>query len=87
MPAWHAYSDDNTITFERKEVKCEACAFEAADSKDEKLEPGVRKVIHAVPEEGFEKLPGRSDWYERQFRKMVLQAEKDAEKAAQQTAA
>ena len=80
VPAWHAYSDDNTITFKRKEIKCEACAFEAQESKDEKLEPGVRKVVYAVPEEGFERLPGRMDYYERQHKKLVKEAEKAAAK-------
>lgn len=80
VPAWHAYSDDNSITFKRKEIKCEACAFEAIESKDEKLDPGVRKVVYAVPEEGFDHLPGRMDYYERMHRKLALEAMKAAEK-------
>jgi hypothetical protein len=81
VPSWHAFSDDNTIAFKRKEIKCEACAEEARQSKDEKLDPGVRMVIHAVPEEGCETLPGRSDFY----RRMEAKALKAAEHAAKQT--
>ena len=78
VPAWHAYSDDNTITFKRKEIKCESCAEEARQSKDEKLDPGVRMVMYAAPEEGFENLPGRMDFFERQHAKAVIAAQKAA---------
>lgn len=80
VPAWHAFSDDNTIAFKRKEVKCEACAYEGRESKDEKLDPGVRMVVYAVPEEGFEALPGRSDYYKREHAKAQIAAEKAAKK-------
>lgn len=79
MPAWHAFSDDNTIEFKRKEVKCEACAHEARESKDEKLEPGVRMVVYAAPEEGFD-LPTRTDYYERMHLKAIKAAENAAKK-------
>lgn len=77
VPAWHAFSSDNAVTFKRKEIKCEACAFEAEQSKDEKLPPGVRMVLYAVPEEGFE-LPSRTDYYQHLFAKARLEAEKAA---------
>lgn len=85
VPAWHAYSDDNTIAFKRKEVKCEACAHEGRESKDEKLEPGVRMVVYAAPEEGFEEqgLPGRSDFYKRLELKAQAEAERLAKEAPQ----
>lgn len=83
VPAWHAFSDDNTIAFKRKEVKCEACAYEGRESKDEKLDPGVRMVVYAVPEEGFDELPGRADFYQRQQAKAKIEAEREAAKKAQ----
>lgn len=88
VPAWHAYSDDNTIAFKRKEVTCHACAHEARESKDEKLEPGVRMVVYPVPEEGFEEqgLPGRSDWYEREHAKLLYAAEQARKKLEEQNA-
>jgi hypothetical protein len=84
VPAWHAYSDDNTIAFKRREIRCEACAHEGRESKDEKLEPGVRKIVYAVPEEGFEEqgLPSRRDFYERLHRKAELEAERLAKEQA-----
>lgn len=81
VPAWHAYSDDNSIEFKRKEIKCEACAHEGRESKDEKLDPGVRMVVYAAPEPGFE-LPTRQDFYARQHAKAVLEAEKAAREQA-----
>lgn len=82
VPAWHAYSDDNTIEFKRKEIKCEACAHEGRESKDEKLDPGVRMVVYAVPEEGFE-LPTRQDFYQRLHAKAELEAIKAAKESQQ----
>jgi hypothetical protein len=77
VPAWWAYSEDNAITYKRKEIKCEACAHEARESKDEKLDPGVRMVVYAVPEAGFE-LPTRADFYTH----LAAKAEKEAEREA-----
>lgn len=82
VPAWHAYAEDNSIMFKRKEVKCEACAHEGRESKDEKLDPGVRMVVYAVPEPGFE-LPGRREFYEREHAKALKAAEREAAKQAE----
>lgn len=81
VPAWHAYSEDNTIAFKRKEIKCEACAHEARESKDEKLGDGVRMVVYAVPEDGFE-LPTREDFFKKLAAKAELEAEREAAKKA-----
>lgn len=69
VPIWHAYSEDTSIAFKLRDISCYACAHKEDETKDEKEEPGVTKVVYPVPEEGFDKLPSRGDFYEREHRK------------------
>lgn len=73
VPIWHAYSEDSAVAFKLREVDCYACAHketEEEQSKD-KAKPGQSKLVYPVPEEGFEKLPSRGDFYEREHHKHV----------------
>lgn len=65
VAAWHAYSTDNSIAFHDEEITCHSCAHKENSEKDKKLDPGTNIVVKPIPEEGFEELPGRTDFYER----------------------
>lgn len=69
VPIWHAYSEDSSIAFKLREINCYSCAHKDTESKDSEDQPGVTKIVYPVLEEGFDKLPGRSDFYEREHRK------------------
>lgn len=78
VAAWHAYSTDNSITFHDEEVTCYGCAHKEKVEKDKTLDPGTSVVVQPVPEEGFDKLPGRNEFFER------LAAEQSAKEAAKE---
>lgn len=84
VPTWHAYSTDNTIAFHVEDITCQSCAEkerveEAEGEKDKKH--GATKVVSAIPEEGFDDLPTRMQFFEL----MAKEAEiKQARKKASQ---
>lgn len=72
VPAWHAYSENNTIEFEMDHIDCEACKFdEQNNSAKERKRPGRTKYVKAIPAEGCE-LPSRADFQ----KEMTEKAEK-----------
>ena len=76
VPAWHAFSEDNSLTFAMDEHTCHSCAYkEVEDEKVKKEKPGVTRFVKAVPEEGFE-LPSRSDFQEQMLAKALKEATK-----------
>jgi hypothetical protein len=81
VPAWHAFSEDNTIEFAMDEHKCHACEFkEKADEKVKKEKPGITRFVKAVPVEGIEELPSRADFQ----RDMIAKAIKEQAKKMQE---
>ena len=77
VPAWHAFSEDNRIAFAMDEHTCHSCAHkEAEDEKVKKEKPGVTRFVKAVPEEGFEELPSRSEFQEQMLAKALKEATK-----------
>lgn len=76
LPAWHAFSEDNSIEFEMDEHKCHACEYkEKADEKVKKEKPGVTRFVKAVPVEGFEHLPSRHDFQVMMLAKALKESE------------
>ena len=79
VPAWWAFSEDNTIAFAMDEHKCEACAFkEQADKKVKEEKPGITRFVKAVPDEGFDKLPTRRDFQMQAVAKALKERAKQA---------
>ena len=66
VPIWYGHSSNGDIGFKLKTIKCEACLFKSEnepESKDKKA--GEHHVVYAIPEDGVEELPPRSDYLER----------------------
>lgn len=77
VPAWWAFSENNTIEFAMDEHKCEACAHkDAADKKVKEEKPGITRFVKAVPMEGME-LPTRADFQAEILKKALKEAEKE----------
>lgn len=69
VPAWHAFSENNTIEFAMDEHECHACAHKDKEDKKVKEEkPGITRYVKAVPVEGFE-LPTRKDFQAEMLKK------------------
>jgi hypothetical protein len=85
VPLWHAYSEDSAVGFTEDLHVCYACKHSDEAGKDRKPRAGERYTVRAVPAEGYEDLPGRSDFYEAKLRKALLKAEREKQK--QDTAA
>lgn len=84
VPIWHAFSTDNTIAFKIKTITCNSCAHKAEhepDHKDKKA--GESQVVYAAPEDGFDELPSRADYYERAHKEHVHDAEREAKRRAE----
>lgn len=79
VAAWHAYSTDNSIAFHDEEITCYGCAHREETEKDKELDPGTSIVVSPVPEEGFDKLPNRADFYERLAAEQAAKNEAAAE--------
>lgn len=83
VPIWYAFSSNESIGFKLKHIKCEACTFKAEnepESKDKK--PGESHVVYAVPVDGFEELPPRSDYLERAARQHMAEHERELKRRA-----
>lgn len=80
VPAWHAFSEDNSIAFAMDEHKCHSCEHkEKEDKKVKEEKPGVTRFVKAVPEEGFTELPSRASFQESMIAKaMKEQAKKES---------
>lgn len=65
VPIWYAFSTDNSIGFKLKDITCFSCEFKEMETKDKEKEPGVSQVVYAIPEDGFDDLPSRKEYYER----------------------
>lgn len=71
VPAWYAFSEDNSLAFAMDEHTCHSCAYKEVEDKKVKEErPGVTRFVKAVPEEGFE-LPTRRDFQEQMLAKAL----------------
>lgn len=80
VPAWHAYSENNTIDFEMDHIDCEACKFdEQNNSSKERKRPGRTKYVKAVPVQGVDELPTRADFQAEMMEKAAKKAKKKIE--------
>jgi len=78
VPAWYAFSENNTIAFDMDEHKCHACEHkEKADKKVKEEKPGVTRFVKAVPEQGIDSLPTRRDFQKEMLEKALEQQEKE----------
>lgn len=83
VPAWYAFSENNSIAFELDEHTCHACAHKDRDDKKHKEEkPGVTRFVKAIPEEGFEALPTRREFQEEMLAKALKGQTKKNEKVS-----
>lgn len=62
-PAWWGQSASSEIEFHVDFSVCNACAHQAEMTKDIKLKAGEWAHVHAVPAEGVDALPSRSEGY------------------------
>lgn len=77
VPAWWAFSEDNSVAFVMDEHTCHSCEYkEKADKKVKEEKPGVTRFVKAVPEEGFDALPTRTDFQEDMLKKALKEASK-----------
>lgn len=77
VPIWWAFSENPEIDFEHEHIDCEACAWdEAAKKKIKNPKDGRTSIVRAIPIEGSDKLPTRSDFQE----EMMERARKKLEK-------
>lgn len=77
VPAWWAFSEDNSIAFAMDEHTCHSCAHkEKEDEKVKKEKPGVTRFVKAVPEEGFDELPSRKSFQESMLAKALKESKK-----------
>lgn len=88
VPIWWAFSSNGDIGFKLKTICCEACLFKAEnepEGKDKK--PGESHIVYAVPEDGAEELPPRSDYYEREREAHMAEHERELKRKAETAAA
>jgi hypothetical protein len=83
VPIWYAFSTNSEIGFKLKTVTCHACAHKKEhEPKAEDQKPGESYVVYAVPEDGFEELPPRSDYFEREMRAHLAEHEREQKRRA-----
>ena len=87
VPIWYGHSSNADIGFKLRTLRCEACLFKSEnepEAKDKKA--GESHVVYAVPDDGVEALPPRSDYYEREARAHQLAHEAELRRKAKQGA-
>jgi hypothetical protein len=80
VPLWHAYSEDAAVGFTEDLHVCYSCKHADEKGQDRKPRPGERYTVRAVPAEGYEELPSRSEFYAAKLRKAALKAAREKEK-------
>jgi hypothetical protein len=79
VPTWHAYSTDSSVAFKMHKITCYSCAYKDEEEKAEKdKEPGVTNIVVPIPEDGYEGLPERVDYYVRAQEEAIRDAEREA---------
>lgn len=81
VPVWYGMSTDSAIAFKSKTIVCYGCQHQEQNAPKEKR-PGESQVVYPVPADGFEELPTRINHFEREHRRHVLEAQKEAERRA-----
>lgn len=84
VPIWWGHSSNGDIDFRLKTLKCEACLFKAEnepEAKDKKA--GESHVVYAVPDEGVEALPPRSDYLERERKAHMAEHARELKRRAE----
>ena len=83
VPIWWAMSEDSAVAFKEDEHVCYSCKYTDEQKKERKEErPGERHTVRAVPEEGYDALPTRSDFFKRMQEKHEAALAREAEKLA-----
>lgn len=84
VPIWFAFSSNNTIAFKLKTISCYACAHKENEGpKHEDKKPGESHVVYAVPEDGYEELPPRRDYFEREAKAHMAEHEREMKRREQ----
>jgi hypothetical protein len=92
VPIWYALSSDSTIAFKLKTITCYSCKHkDENEPKQEDKKAGESQVVYAVPEDGYDKLPSRGSYFEREAkahmaehqRELARRAKFDAEHSAE----
>lgn len=83
VPIWYAMSSDNTIAFKMKTITCYSCQHKDEHGpKSEDKKAGESQVVYAVPEDGYEELPSRKSYYEREAKAHMAEHVKEMERRA-----
>lgn len=83
VPIWWAHSGNGDIGFKLKAIQCQACLFKdehEPEAKDKK--PGENHVVFAVPEDGVEQLPPRSDYLARAHKEHMAEHARELKRRA-----
>jgi hypothetical protein len=84
VPIWYAFSTNSDIDFKLKTVTCHACHHKETEGpKHEDKKPGENQVVYAVPVDGVDELPSRSDYFEREARAHMAEHEREQKRRAQ----
>ncbi len=80
VPTWHAYYEGQGVAFKEDSHECYGCMHQEEKRAERKKDrPGTTYTVRAVPEEGYDELPSRMDFYEDLHRRAVLRAKNEAE--------
>jgi hypothetical protein len=83
VPIWYAFSTDSAIGFKLKTITCHACAHKEQNSPEHKdKKAGESHVVYAVPEDGYDSLPSRGDYFKRAQREHQLEHERELKRLA-----
>lgn len=83
VPIWHAFSSDNTMEFKLKTVTCHACRHKDDHSpKPEDKKAGESQVVYAVPVDGYDELPTRRAYFEKEAEAHMAEHWKEMERRA-----
>lgn len=85
VPIWWAFSSSSAIAYQLKTITCHACEHKEVGpdgGKKPERKPGESQIVYAVPEDGFEALPSRSDYYEREMKAHIAEHEREKKRKA-----
>jgi uncharacterized Zn finger protein (UPF0148 family) len=83
VPIWWAFSTDSAIGFKLKTITCHACAHKDKNSPEHKdKKAGESQVVYAAPEDGFDELPSRANYFERAQKEHALEHQREMKRKA-----
>jgi hypothetical protein len=81
VPIWHAFSSDNTMEFKLKTISCYSCQHKDENGpKQEDKKAWENQVVYAVPVDGYDELPSRSAYFEREAKAHMAEHQREMER-------